>query len=358
MAKRIFLLDRSGADLDDKCGHAYWWNRLEAGIGVVEPGENDALMTGREIHEDLSDIAESPDPLEAARSITSRVLDGLDCDATQAQREHAMRRAGWALAYAIYIEPRVREQYENVHTEGELVLDRGSLWVPTTPDRVLRGWHTGKLVYREYKSTVSASQGYLDSWKLAIQLHIGMKAVEEELGEKVGFAQIMCLMKGDNRDGILKHPYTWGYRNDVTGKWTHEYAKARSAEWNPAPVSEYPGGLEAWVRYLGEDAAREMFPHTEPIFLNERLLEQWITRKRARAEQIEAVKDLCVDDVNARRIYFEQRQGACRPAFGFACPYRLACWNASVYAEPLKHGYVPRHPHHEIEVQWRAEEGL
>lgn len=357
MNNPIYLLDRSGADLDDKCGMALWWNRIQDGTGIVPAEENDALETGKEIHDDLSRLAESGDCGAAADQLVDEILGQIaGPDPILSIREHAYRRAGWAVAFALYIEPRIRQEWENVAVEGELILDRTPLWVPTTPDRVLRHKVSGIYRYLEYKSSISASKNWLDSWKYAIQLHIGMKAVEEELGIKVAYSQIMALMKGDNRDGLLKHPYVWGYYNSDTGQWTHDYSRARGHAWNPRPVWEYPDGLVGWVRACGEDVALSQFPHTEPVMLNERMLDQWVTRKLARSRQVAEVAAKCVDNQEERLVYFEPRTSHCRPAFGFACPYRLACWNATVNANPLASGeYVKRVPHHQIEINLRKE---
>lgn len=354
MGKTIYLIDRSGADLDDKCGMAYWWNRLEGDIGIVSNEENEALEVGKEIHDDLSVIAEAEDPDAAGSGLADKIVGGVQ---EGLGRERAYRRAGWAVAFAKYIEPTIRKSWENVQTEAELILDRSPLWVPVTPDRVLRN-RTFKdcIVYKEYKSTISASKKWLDSWKYSIQLHLGMKALEEETGTKPAYAQIMGLMKGDQRDGRLHHPYVWGYYNSHTGEWTHDYTKARGANWGPAPVWEYPEGIVEWVTKVGEEVAISQFPHSPPVMLNERMLNLWVGRKQARMQQVAQVKDMCKDDLGMRNVFFEMRTGHCNPAFGFSCPYQLACWNASVNKNPLGSGeYITRTPHHEVEIMLRKE---
>jgi len=53
---------------------------------------------------------------------------------------------------------------------------------------------------------------------------------------------------------------------------------------------------------------------------------------------------------------FEQRTSKCRPAFGDQCPYLPLCWNVSMQDNPLAKGFVPRVPHHEVEIVWRQEQ--
>jgi hypothetical protein len=354
MGKKVYLLDRSGAETADRCGMSYYWQRLHGRRGIVPVNKAEALEVGGEIHEDLQTIATMEDISEQA--ITTFVNDGL-AEAlsgvgpdSQVAHELAYRRYGWAAAFALFIEPRIRASYDTTKVEGELILDRGDLWVPVTPDRVLRHKVNGLGVYREYKSTISASSKWLRSWHKAPQLHLGIAALRED-GTDIAYAQVMGLMKGQVRDGRLAHPYTWGYRNSGSGAWTHDYAKARGAAWVPAPVWNYPGGLVQWVKVCGEEVALAQFPHTEPVFLNEKLLNHFITRWTAQMKQWGSVAELCRQNPEARAIFFPHRTNQCEPAFGDPCPYRWACWNATVGADPLASGYyVEREPHHEVEI--------
>lgn len=344
----IYVTDRSAVEADDTCGAKFWWNRKEGGAGISPVTAHEALTVGAEVHEDLAFVAELGDLGELGAYIES--IRASSETHTQKQNELLHRRLGWIASYGLFIEPRIRAQgWENVQVEAELILDRDPLWIATTPDRVLK--RGNQYIYREYKSTISSSGSWLDSWRYAIQLHIGMKAVEEDLGVKVAYAQIMGLMKGFERDGKLTHPYVWGYYNPSTERWTHDYNLARSSAWNPRPVWEYPGGTLEWVRLCGEDVANAQFPHTAPVFLNDRMLESWVARVAARQSQIAAVESACREDLKARAIYFEQRTKNCRPPFGGACEYLMACWNASIGQDPLGSGqYVKRVPHHDVEM--------
>jgi hypothetical protein len=353
--KKVWVLDRSGAETADKCPRAYWWNRLATGSGVVPIDTPEALYVGRDVHEDLQAIAERDDLSIAG--ITEAVERGLGdalkdlSDKDQIKRELAYRRFGWASAFALFIEPKIRAKWITIGSERELILDRDPLWVPVTPDRVLQSIDKPDLrVYREYKSTISASGKWLSSWRKKPQLHLGMKALEED-GTKVAYAQVMGLMKGQVRDGRLSHPYVWAYHNHSTGKWTHDYSLARASGWGPEPVWNYPGGLVEWVRQCGEEVAAAQFPHTEPVFLNEQLLESWITRWTAQMEEWAMAEEMCRQDAEARDIFFPQHTDNCEPPFGDPCSYRWACWNAGVNRDPIGSGYyVKRIPHHDVEL--------
>jgi hypothetical protein len=360
---KILLMDRSGAELDDDCGMAFFWNRVwkggDAKAGIVPAKEALYYQVGRETHEDLHAVAEMEDlsvPAieERVRELTVGLTaeDRLDIDLM----ERLYRRIGWFAAQALFIEPRTRMEFETVFCEDEIILDREPLWVPITPDRVLRHRETKKLRYREYKSTAYASGKWTGSWPFAIQLHLGMKALEEELGEPIEFAQIMGLHKGYVGTDGLSHPYVWAYRNLKTGAWTHEWAKAvPRADWERKPVWEYPDGPVKWVLTLGEEVAYSQFPQSPPVFLNEDMVSNWLTRKTARAKEIALFGETAQFDDKLRNVIFQQHTKKCRPAFGDQCPYLPLCWNKSMGERPLEKGFVPRVPHHETEILWLEE---
>lgn len=355
---RIYLTDRSAAETDDRCGMRFWWNRFEGGKGIVAAEDDLALRIGKEVHEDLAFIAEMKDIRpEALQEVITDILSpiGTSDKIEREKMELAYRRAGWIAGFGLYVEPILRERYETIQIEGELVLDRDKLWVAVTPDRVLRNRQSHLIEYLEYKSTITANQKWMDSWPYMPQLHIGMAAISEDIEEKVAFAQVMGLMKGDQRTygGMrrLHHPYVYGYLNLVNEQWEWDYQKARGADWIPCPIWEFPGGVVKWVQRVGEEEARSIFPMTQPIFFNKRLLDSWVARRLSRERRILPVVEECQTNSRLREVVFEQRTAQCRPAFGDACPYRLACWNAGVNADPLKSGeFIVRTPHHEVEI--------
>jgi hypothetical protein len=361
---KIYLTNRTASETDDTCGMKYWWSQLEGGKGIVPLHEAEALMVGRDVHEDLSAIAVAPDISVAALDevTTDMIVHAPIGDKKDIHKmELLYRRLGWMVAFALYIEPKIRDKWDNVAVEDELILDRDPLWVAVTPDRVLRHKQGKYLVYREYKSTISASSKWLESWKYQIQLHIGIKATEEEFvrsgkGEKIAYGQIMGLMKGSEREGRLVHPYVWAYHNSQTGAWTHDYTKARGGNWDHRPIWEYPNGIVEWVSRLGEEHAVMQFPHTAPIHMNEMMLNAWTNRRLAREVEVAQVKEQCKTDHEARMIFFEPRTKNCRPAFGDPCPYIGPCWNASIQADPMRTGdFITRQPHHEVELLFDGE---
>lgn len=356
-----FITDRSAVRLDDQCGMKYYLNRKEAGIGIVPKKEALALAIGRETHVDLSAIAEMEDiSEEAIEAAVGDILSPITEEDKHEQQKMEMlyRRLGWLAAYALYMEPDIRATYDTVNVEDETILDRDPLWVAVTPDRVLRHKVSKHLEYREYKTTITASKKWMESWPYAIQLHLGLAAVQEELHEDIKFAQIMGLLKGNESamDHRLLHPYVWAWYNTRHATWTHEYEKARGAEWVPMPVWEYPGGIVQWVKRLGPEIAKAQFPFSPPVFLNRRMLDEWVSRRLRRERIIRNTENACRTDFGLRSNIFERRTDICRPPFGDACPYLLVCWNAEAQRAPLATGeYEVRIPHHNVEVVGRKE---
>jgi hypothetical protein len=346
----MYLTNRTAAETDDTCPRRFWLSQKAGGKGVVPKEDALALRVGKDVHADMALVAEM-EIQDFLDQMVSREQRALTEEMSQIERELLWRQLGWSIAWATYLEPKIRQNWSNVAVEHELILDRDPLWVAVTPDRVLRHNTHGFLRYLEYKSTISSSMKWLNSWPYMVQIHSSLKAVEEEMEEPVKYAQVVGLMKGyqNPQDQRMMHPYVWAYRNANTGAWTHEWEKARAAVWSPAPVWEYEGGLLEWVQQCGVEVAEKQFPHTPPIYLNERILDAWIARRTSRERVIELVEEKCHHDPFLLAINFPQYTKQCRPPFGDACPYLRVCWNASV--DPTNDpDFVPRIPHHDVEL--------
>lgn len=344
LKEEVFITDRSAIETDWHCGMAYWWNRLEGERGIVPVQEMKYFQIGREIHEDLAFIGQAKDisvgALEEFLTTIHQPTSGMAVDL-----EPWIRRLGWIAAFTLYIEPVIRRDWNTVGIEREIVLDRDPLWLGLIPDRVLESKSDGKLAYREWKSVGAVTPGWVASWPTAVQVHAGIKAIEEELGRRVAYGQIQGLYKGYEKGGLLRHPYVWAYTDGTN--WQVEWKKG----WSLAPIWEFPGGIIEWVMKLGSEVALDLFPMSAPIFVDERLLDSMVRRRVHREREVREVRDRCQGDWNERVLYFEQRFKNCRPVVGSPCAYLPACFNASVNKDPLGSGlFVPRTPHHELEI--------
>ena len=332
-----------------------WWYKHEGGGGIVPVEEAAWFQEGRDYHEDFAAIAEAPDSLilVRAKELIEAVEERIHANFNQPLQEALTRRAGWLAANALYIEPAYRAEYETVAIEHELVLERGQLWIAVTPDRLGRRRSDSRLVYRDYKGVGGWGPGksWMDHWPYAIQMHTVLKAIEEEFKEVPAFGQIMGLLKGQNRDGKLRHPYVWAYSNADFSEWEIDYYAAKRKGLTLAPVWEYPQGIFAWVERLGAEVAKEQFPFSAPIYLDERKLDELIASRTRREKTVSVIEKSCHTNKTLRAIYFEPRFSQCLPDFGASCPYLAACHNATINDNPLKSGlFAPRVPHHELEI--------
>lgn len=342
--KTILLTDRTTIETDWLCGAKRWWYKEEGGDGIVPVKEAIYYEVGRDIHSDMERLLNGESINEIIR------FEGINLHAEitdQLVLERIFRRMGWAVAFATYILPTLIEKYDVISLEKELILDRTPLWIACTPDVLLRRKSDGRLIYRDYKSVKMLGKSWMDHWPYAIQMHIGLKAIEEELGEVPAYAEVMGLRKGEDRKGKLMHPYVWAYWDEKKDLWQHDYKYGLVLR----PVWEYPGGIEEWVKFLGRDVAIGQFPLSKPIFLDERLLNRTITERILREQEVREVKYTAQLDPNFRALYFRQNFSECLPSFGDPCPYLACCHNASVELNPLASGdFIKRTPHHEVEV--------
>lgn len=344
MPEGIFITDRTTIETDWTCGMKRWWYKHALGTGIVPVSEASYYRVGRDIHTLLQGVAEASDLDNLVVQLELGWRERVDEAQTLTLKEEITRAYGWAMAWAIYIEPGIRQRYETISLEHELVLQRDPLWLVTTPDRVLRDRDTHEIVVDDYKTT-SGSMGWDAYWPYAIQVHIQLKAVEEELGQKPKYGRVRGLLKGFQRDGRLIHPYVWAWR---------EPGQDYKPGLTPVPVWEY-GSLGAWIRVLGSEVALNQFPLSMPIFCNDRLLDLLIERRIERETEVSNYLEIAKSTempLSTAQIIFEPRYSQCRPpGRERQCPYLACCHNATVSEDPLGSGlYVTRTPHHELEI--------
>jgi hypothetical protein len=347
--EETLVTDRSAITTDWDCRMKYYWYRHAEGQGIVPVNEPHYFVDGRNFADSL-ELARTPDfeIMPWAEEQVARLSTLTDIKA----QESLIRLVGMMIAYKMYIEPKILQQFEIVDMEKELILDRSPLWIATTPDLIKRDRKTGKLVYQDDKSVTNASNQWTAHWNYAIQLHIGLAAMEEEYKEEVAYAHIMGMRKGQVSYGALSHPYVYVSRSPQ-GKWQRRGYKG----WEKLFATEFPGGLRAWVVELGEETAQELFPWSVPVFLNKRMLEGIVRERLSRMQEIE--KGMGNNPDPSPQVFpqlFPKSLNQCYPSMGSMCPYIQACHNHTVGADPLASGlYAVRTPHHNVEILHRQE---
>lgn len=330
----VILTDRTTIETDWNCQRSRYYYKEFNGHGIVPIIEADYYQIGRDLHRDLQQVCEGAD----LANILAPLYERLGQATRLVEREVLTRRIGWVWAFATHWWPRLQEEWEVVQVEFEIVLDRFPLWVNVIPDLVLRHRVHGHLAYYEWKSVGMLTKEWVNYWPRAIQVHIGMMAIAEELGEEVKTGKVVGLTKGREYRGRLSHPFIYGYTND-DGRWFTEHAHGR----HPTGVWEYPEGPVEYLKLLSAEKCLDQFPTSAPIGLNARLVEECCQQRLLREQAIRAGGSL--------DALFPMSFSRCRPVIGGVCPYLEACHNATVNADPLGSGlYKPREPHHELEV--------
>jgi len=340
MSSPIYLTSKTSIETDWSCPMKWWWQKHEGGTGIIPAVEPAYFLEGRQLHSDLEPYARG--------ATVGQVMEGLPSLESVAPDQIALellcRRIGFAAAFGLYIEPILRDGADEVLVEDEIILERDPLWISAKPDRVQRG-HGQGLRWREWKSTSTTRQEWVQSWAYSPQLHIGLAALGEELKEKLDFASILGFYKGHDQGGKLHHPYVWAYRSPQ-GKWSADYTYG----WEKVGVWEYAGGVEQWVRDCGEDVSRRVFLWSAPVFLDERIVNSIVLAQTERMREVGEVKGACQAIWELRQLHFPQHFNECRPPYGSACSYLGACHNASVNADPVGSGmYRVRPIHTEVE---------
>ena len=355
MEPNIILTDRTTGEVDNQCGMKRWWYKEEGGTGIVPMREEEFNEVGREIHEDFARLHRGEPFNLLVGEVATALVDVVD----QILLERSYRRMGWIAAYGLYHLDREREAGEDLLIEHELILARDPLWIACQPDRVWRRFSDGRVIYRELKSCGRMSRGWVDHWPKAIQLHIGMKALEEEFpfySGLIGQGEVMGLMKGDYKYGKLWHPYVWAYWVEPD-EWIPMGQGQGRRGLTPRPVWEYNGGIIEWVKKCGPEIALAQFPFSAPIYLDDRLLEAYVAARTFREREARRFKVKAQTDLECRNRHFKPNFDQCIPVVGLQCPYLDACHNATVNANPLGSGlYKPRTPHHELELTWRDDD--
>lgn len=350
--KVIHLMDITQAEVDDTCGMRYWLSYMEGGRGMTPTLDVIPNMIEQETHNDFRTISSMPDlSADNIKKSVDDILSKLTEDDKKNQRrmELMYRRLGWLAAFALYIEPKIREQYYTILTDGEQVLNRDPLMIVTYPDRVLRSKANSEVTYREYVPMIPGvnHHNWLDSFKYRVRLHAGIAAMEEARKEHIAYGQVMGLSKGYYSlfDKRLVHPYVWGYYHAKKEEWTHSQTvvSENAAGWKQMPVWNFLGGVVAWVKMCGESVANVQFPLSGMVKQDKLFLQSWVDRRLHREREIRGVNGECYGNKKLRAIYFARRTDQCQTTVGEDCPYVKACWDKKIGAEPFKSGaFVPK----------------
>lgn len=377
--KPVHLFDRSRITTDWSCPRKRFLAYEAEGKGYASAYTGLELHMGTVLHDALARIAQDfqesgGDRVDidliattARQQMVNALLDAtageIDDDARTFAHEQACLVEGLLRGFHRHVWPRMMEAFPRiVCIEQEMYYvpdERGDLKFMSRPDLVLED-NEGLLWYVEYKSTANKKAGWINSWQTAVQLHSGIKAIEQTLKRDVAGVIVQGLYKGYESYGRQNSPFCYAFVKNaqppfILEKVQYEYA----AGFQRQPVWTRPGGVAAWVAGMSEEMLADQFPQAPPIFVNhaivDRFFEQVMYRERTIAATCEALAnpEYASEHLALLDRHFPQRFDQCRTIWGRGCQFMKICHGG--VTDPLTEGFVYREPHHQAEVEQDAQ---
>ena len=364
----IWYVDRSRITTDWQCPRKRYLQYHLGGRGVVPATTSIELFMGSTLHDGLARIADGMDIDEVASTAQRAMYDSLsqvlpgeipDADTLTFAAEQAALVEGLLRGFHRHAWPRLLQQgWRIIAVEQEMIYRISKhMHFMSKPDLILED-PEGSWWYVEHKSTSSKKSQWVDSWATAVQLHSGIKAVEETLGHPVTGVIVSGLYKGYESYGRQNSPFCYAYVRSGNPPFTADQVQYEyKAGFKRQPTWELPGGVRAWVEAMPEAILADQFPQAPPIFVKDELVEAFFRQVKQREEIIHsAVLSIqTAEKVGGKEEHiqawldsdFPQKFDQCQPAWGRGCQFRRICH--SRVDNPLEQGYTVREPHHEAE---------
>lgn len=365
----VWLTDRSRTTLDWSCPRKRYWNYHHSGRGVVPPNTPLELFLGTALHDGLAAIA-------TQHRAGGADIDAISTTAAGVVLETLMTAAGgdesqltFAREQSTLVEGLLRGFYKQawpmlmtaypviISIEEEMTFPLPSeITFMSRPDLVLAN-EAGEWVYVEYKSTSSKSEGWVNQWGTAVQIHSTIRAIEHTLGTAPSAVIVQGLYKGYVSYGKQNSPFCYAYYRQGTPPFSYpEWEYAYKAGFKKVPVWEMEGNVKTWVDSMPESLLVDQFPQTPPIYVKDGLVDAFFAQRTVREieirEALKVVEDPEMPEGMRRQFldaFFPQRFDQCAPGWGKPCSYRQACFGGG--SNLLDMGWIPREPHHTPEME-------
>ena len=343
---KLIVVDRTRIEADWTCPRRRYWLTEYGGTGVVPSMQAPALRFGILVHEGL-EVLTSTDDRAAALAHMQQMEEWQASTLNEQLLAEAL-----LVGFALTVWPKWVQEYERVGIEQELEMVHEGVLYMVRPDVLLRHRTSRDLWYPDFKTFGGGWQNR--KWMHALQQQLTVLAIEQSVGEPVAGAWVQGLKKGSTRAGSLYHPLVYAYRKPgASGLYPTQYSVKRRPGFERFPTSTYINtasgdqGITAWIDHLlrtDAQVVQDCFPVTQPIFLNRKMMADFLAQRTTREQEIAAATDLTP---------FPQTFSACEPQYG-TCPYLECCWEPHTGKDPLGSGlYVERIPHHAAEQQIR-----
>lgn len=373
--KVIWLTDRSRTVLDWACPRKRFHNYHSGGRGVVPAHTPLELMLGTCLHDGLAAIATQHraggevdiDTISTVASgvVLETLMTAAGGDESQFNfaREQSTLVEGLLRGFYLRAWPSLMAQYPtiiSIEEEMTYSLSEGITFM-SRPDLVLAD-RDGNWFYIEYKSTSSKNEEWVNQWQTAVQVHSTIRAIEHTLGTAPSAVIVQGLYKGYRSYEKQNSPLCYAYYRQGTPPFSYpEWQYAYKSGFKRVPVWEMEGGVKAWVEGMPEVVLGDQFPQTPPIYIKDRLVEDFFQQRLIREVEIkEAMKVVENPEIPEEMrkqfldAFFGQRFDQCNPGWGKPCGYRQLCFGSG--GNPLDQGWVPRQSHHQLEMEQHQQE--
>lgn len=325
-----------------KCPRKFWHSYLQDGTGYMESTKVlDPLGFGIVVHAAMAQLFRTNDIDEALQKVDEEMgafLPKAEENAWMLPEWEEMKFLARGILLGWY-----RVKHGPFIRDNEILMVEKPIETPLSsnlilfglPDLVVRVRKTGLIKGINLK-TAQSFWDWTSQWLYDVQAWTEAMSIEKELGEKVGAYEYIGLSKGSKRQGSYSSPLIYGYKEEG-GLGEELYFDRYRAGREKFPVwkEDFPFGLgqEKWISWLPFSKVEEQFTSSNPIFINEGMVEEWLSqvvRWETDAQHIHSE-----GNDGDRAAFFEQRFSKynCR-----GCPFEDVCFKKTSVGELVKAG--------------------
>jgi PD-(D/E)XK nuclease superfamily len=327
-------ITRSSSETFSSCPRKGYWSYIYEG-GKQTEKTDPAPLIGLCVHEGMERGLRGGSESEILEAVSSRWFAEEDVSTFDKEQNLALAQAlclGWWRSRA----QEFFSKYEVLSVEEEIRVPLASnILLQARCDAVVRERSSGMLWVFNWKTTSSPGD-WTDQWKYDVQSMTEALAAQEHHGEYVQGCIFEGFIKGSKYKGVSTSPLITGYTD---GHVWEAGGKARTKDWKKVSIwKEFPGGIPAWLSFLGALDVSESYIRSYPILKNDGIVQDYLRQlvKEETDNQMMLDPEVSEDD---RLLHFRQKRGKqCK-----WCSFSDSCWLGVPISElPL----VPRRAHH------------
>ena len=337
---------------DVKCRMKTYWGKIFGGAGIKSAGSF-AQDFGTVVHAAIlvDKSWERPEEMgeQAAKATEKLLKEHMILEPLRTEYPLFAKAVVYAFLTRVF-KPLIDAGWTVVSMEEELVVYYNGLRIVTRPDMILRS-PTGELCYVDLKTTGLDQSRFSKMWEMHPQLNIGAWAYEQAKEEAIESMQVFGIHKGGTYKGSMRGPLIVFYHTPNRGVGKVKYAPKSKPKWVRGLITEYPGGMLAWIDQLPDEVIASCFPTTALLTPDEDLTEMFLRQAHNRAISTRDFLKLAEEwsddgsgtEENLRTLIEEFFPRSCPEACqdatrGFKCDFFEACWNTAIARDPVGSG--------------------